>query len=119
MVLYSPHNSRVEIEIHSSAIERLPNQIQEFIEDDWDSDRWQALNIGDWSLRVRRVPVYPQARYQLALAGELARHYQLSTAIRVRQRGVSDRWTGAREERRYLGQKEIEHRLKEYWFQFD
>ncbi len=109
--LYSPHNSRVEIQIHESAIERLPAEVQEFVEDDTDGDSWRALNVGDWSLNVRKVPVYPQARYQLELAREVADRYDLQDAIRAEQQSVSDRWTGRREESRFIGQTEIEKAL--------
>jgi hypothetical protein len=113
--LYSPHNSRVDVEIHKSAIEQLPKQLQDFIDTDPDTDHWHALNLGHWSLSVRRVPVYPQARYQLELSNKLADQYHLQDAIRLRQRSISDRWTGERAEHLWLGQRQIERGLKQYW----
>lgn len=111
--LYSPHNSRVDIQIHASAVERLPAEVQGFIKDDTDGDSWRDLDAGQWSLSVRRVPIYPQARYQLELARAIADRYELQDAIRVHQRGVSDRWTGQRKESRLIGQREIEKALQQ------
>lgn len=113
--LYSPHSSRAEVEIHGSAIESLPMSLRPFVEQDSDGDRWHSWNLGRWSLTARKVPVYPQARYQLAVAQCLAERYQLKDAIRVRQRGAANRWTGEREERRWLGQREIEQARNQSW----
>ena len=113
--LYSPHNSRADVEVHASAIDALPKSLAILVDQDASGDRWHSLNLGRWSLSVRKVPVYPQARYQLELADELARRYELMDAIRVRQRGVSDRWTGARDEHLWRGQREIEKALGQFW----
>lgn len=113
--LYSPHNSRVEIQIHSTVVDRLPVQIQHYLGDDADGDRWSDLDIKAWSLEQRLVPIYPQARYGIALALELAQQHDLGQAIRVKARSVSDRWTGARHETFLIGQSELERELQKYW----
>lgn len=113
--LYSPHTSRCQIELHRSALEQLDEGLRTYAADDTDGDGWQSFQMERWSLEKRGVPVYPQARYQLALALEIATEYQLGDAIRGRVRGVSDRWTGRREERLLLNQREIEAELDKYW----
>jgi len=113
--LYSPHNSRVDLQIHESTISGLPERLRPFVEEDTDGDRWHGFSLQRWSLTARKVPIYPQARYQLALCQEIARRYQLGEAIRVRQRSVSDRWTGKRVERQLLGQREIQQALDQFW----
>ena len=113
--LYAPHNSRVDVEVHQSVIARLPESLQLLTDDDPDADRWHQLNTGRWSLRVRRVAIYPQARYQLALADLLAARYALQDGIRLRQRSQSDRWTGRRREQLWLGDQEIKRALQQYW----
>jgi hypothetical protein len=105
--LYSPHTCRADIELHSSCLDRLPNSVRVHVLDDRDGDRWHRLSIEQWSLQNRRVPVYPQSRYQLALARWIARTGALDREIRVTYRGVSDRWTGAREEQRLLGKRNL------------
>ncbi len=113
--LYSPHTSRVDIELHRSAIDSLDPELKAFVEADSDEDGWQALDLGGWSLESRRVPIYPQARYQLAVAAEIASRYQLKDEIRAKLRGVSDRWTGRREEQQMLGRGEIQAGLNLFW----
>ena len=113
--LYSPHTSRAEIEIHRSAIDRLKPGLRSFVGGDADADGWHHLAIAGWSLTSRRVPIYPQARYQLALADKLAAEYQLEDEIRVRLRGVSDRRTGRRSEQMLLGRRDIESAMNAFW----
>ena len=114
--LYSPHNSRVSVEIHGSAVDDLPGGISGHLDPDEDDDGWQTLALDRWSLESLAVPVYPQARYQLALSHELVRSTEMDpTAIRCRVRSVSDRMTGARQEKPLVGDKEIANALAEYW----
>ena len=113
--LYSPHTSHVDLEVHQSAIDRLDPVLQACLLEDTDQDGWQVLDLGSWSLSTRRVPVYPQARYQLALAADLARRYGLSDEIRARLSGVSDRWSGKREQVLMRNQKEIEGATEAFW----
>ena len=113
--LYSPHTSRVEIELHHSAIDALPAIVRSFLEEDADGDGWHELAIDRWSLEERAVPIYPQARYQLALAAAIANRNQLSDEIRARVKSVSDRWTGQRREQLMLGRGEIDEGLKMFW----
>lgn len=113
--LYSPHTSRVEIEIHRSAVPLLGPSLSRFLEEDGDGDGWSRLSIEDWSLSSRKVPIYPQARYQLSLANQLAQRYQLDRDIRARLRGRSDRWTGRRLQRLFLGKREISNGLQSFW----
>ncbi|QDV84334.1 hypothetical protein TBK1r_32790 [Stieleria magnilauensis] len=112
--LYSPHNSRVEIQIHQSAIDRMPSDVAAFL-DDPDGDRWSDLDIGQWSLERRWVPVYPQARYQLELAVQLAERHDLDQAIRVKLKRASDRWTGERQETFLIGVAELKREAERYW----
>lgn len=113
--LYSPHTSRVEIELHGSALDRLDPGLRTFAQEDADGDGWRRIDIERWSLQSRGVPIYPQARYQLAVAARIAEEYQLDDEIRARVRGVADRWTGERAERWLASRGEIEQQLTSYW----
>ncbi len=112
--LYSPHSSRAEVQIHRSAMDQLPTNMQPFLIDD-DSDGWHRLQMNSWSLDRLKVPVYPQARFQLAVASRLAHLYELSDSVRVIVKGVSDRRSGVRKEQRLMGRKEIDAALQDYW----
>ncbi|TWU45087.1 hypothetical protein Q31b_02580 [Novipirellula aureliae] len=110
--LYSPHTSRVEIEIHESAIDRLPVEIVPFLSD-VDGDHWNKLDLSRWSISHLNVPIYPQSRYQLTIANRLANQFELRDAIRVFVKGVSDRRTGRREVQSLLGQRAINERFRQ------
>ncbi|MEO1523841.1 MAG: hypothetical protein AAFX06_00310 [Planctomycetota bacterium] len=110
--LYSPHNSRAEIQIHASATEQLPAEAQAYLVATESGDGWQTLDFESWSLESRRVPIYPQARYQVGFGYELARLSELGGAIRVTRKSVSDRWTGKRSERRAIGMQELERMIE-------
>ncbi len=105
--LYSPHTSRVRIEIHQSTIEKLPTELQKYIHRDEDGDRWYDFSIKQWALETKGVPIYPQARYQLALADRIATRFQLDRSIRAIEQSVSDRMDGSRTEFRMLNAQEI------------
>jgi len=110
--LYAPHTSRVEMEIHASAADRIPAYLRNCLRDDLDGDRWHRLDLACWSLAQRKAPVYPQARYQLELSRRVTRRYKLGNEVRVRWRGTADRWTGRRKEQWLLGEDEISRRLE-------
>lgn len=105
--LYAPHTSRVEIEIQAAATDRLPPSLNRRLAPDSDGDRWHRLDLAGWSLQQRRVPIYPQARYQLELARWISRQFDLGDQVRVRWRGTADRWTGQRTDRWLLGEDEL------------
>ena len=113
--LYSPHTSRVDIELHQSVIAELSPTITEHLSEDEDRDGWRRLAIESWSLASRSVPVYPQSRYQLIMAAEMATENGWDDQIRVRLRGVADRWTGKRTDKRLLGGQQLSNALTEFW----
>lgn len=113
--LYSPHNSRTDVEIHASAIEKLPPRMAAYVGPDRDGDRWRDWALDRWSLETLGVPIYPQARYQLALAVKVSRRHQIDRGVRAILKGVSDRRTGRRSEQRLLGRREMERALDQFW----
>ncbi|MEM6469232.1 MAG: hypothetical protein AAF802_06655 [Planctomycetota bacterium] len=112
--LYSPHNSRVELEVHETALEYLPSSLKPHVEDH-DADRWHTVDIEQWSLSQRLVPIYPQARYQLAIAHRLALRVKSDDAIRAKLLGVADRFDGTRQQRYLLGRRQIRAAANESW----
>lgn len=109
--LYSPHTSRVLVDVHESASERLPPHVRECLAESSVDGGWKRLDLAAWSLSSRSVPIYPQARYQLRLADRMAREFDLGPAIRVTVQSVSDRWTGKRSEKQAIGAEAIEKLL--------
>jgi hypothetical protein len=123
--LYSPHTSRVQIQVHESALADLPDVVGRFSQIGQDGDGWVTVQIDRWSLAELAVPVYPQARFQLGLAHEIALQLRerngtrpsqsRSRAIRVKIRTVSDRWSGRREEVWAIGADGIAKQRDRFW----
>ncbi|WP_146416490.1 hypothetical protein [Crateriforma conspicua] len=105
--LYSPHTSRLEVQFHQTATNRLPASVSRHLESDSDGDRWRTLDMSAWSLDRRGVPVYPQSRYQIALIDRLCRRHQIDDQVRGIVKSVSDRWTGQRQQTYRLGLEEL------------
>jgi len=106
--LYSPRNSRVQVAIHASAVDRLPPEIQQHLSLASEDSAWRQLHIDRWSLDSLSVPVYPEDRFQIGVALALADRYELALAIHVTQQSASDRWTGERGELTFVGYEQLE-----------
>ncbi len=96
--LYSPHNSRMKVEIHASVIDSISVEMQSCVVADEDGDGWHEFDLGKFSLQSRGVPVLPQARYQQSLALAIAQQNNWTHEIRGVLRSSSDRWNGSRRE---------------------
>lgn len=107
--LYSPHNSRVDVEVYSGAVDALPTPLQSCVADDANGDSWHKLDLGKLSLESRGVPILPQARYQLNLAIEIAREAGWSREIRGVLRSAADRHDGSRKETWMNGLQEMQN----------
>jgi hypothetical protein len=121
--LYSPHTSRVEVQVHESALATLPDIVSKYSHRGDENDGWMTVQIDRWSLAELAVPVYPQARFQLGVAHEIA--LQLDSgedgrsskrkAIRIKIRGVADRRTGKRIEIWAIGAEGIAKQRDRFW----
>lgn len=113
--LYAPHSSRAEIEISAAALDRLPAEVQPFLECDHDpAGLWCLVRADRWSVATLGAPITPQQRFQLGVARELSRYvdpYQ----IRVELLGTADRWTGRRRQHELRGSQELEAAADDYW----
>lgn len=113
--LYSPHNSRFYWEVRPHDIDSLAPSIREALGEDPDGDGWRTLDLDQFSLNVRGVPVLPQARYQLQLAMAITEQQGWNRAVRGVIRSASDRTTGVREEQWLVNFKEMQEASKQYW----
>lgn len=112
--LYSPHSSRVSMAVHASAVQRLPARVQEHLRPAGPLG-WQELQLDAWSLDALGVPIYPQARFQLAVATQLRRAANLERDSRIELRGVANRWTGRRTVRELRGAAEVGRAADAFW----
>ncbi|MCC9641194.1 hypothetical protein LOC71_02835 [Rhodopirellula sp. JC740] len=113
--LYSPHNSRMSLQIHESAIESLPEPWRAAVVANDADDRWHDLELGRLSLMVRGVPALPQSRYQWALTDAIRQKYPIENAMRGKVQSASDRWTGQREEQWWTRPDEFQRSGETFW----
>ncbi len=112
--LYSPHSSRVRLQIHGSSAGKLPVAMRERLSVA-DEQGWQTLPLDRWSIEALGVPLYPQSRFQLGVAQWLVDRYKLDRGTRMHLRGAADRWTGAREDELVMGRMGIDHASDRFW----
>lgn len=115
--LYSPHSSRFYLEVHQSRVADIHPDLRSAVDDDPDGDGWHAIDLGEWSLSVRGVPILPQARYQLLLAIATAEQHDWRDAVRGVVRSASDRHDGTRREEWLIGRKDMKKAASRYWLQ--
>jgi len=71
--LYSPRPEVVRVFIHADAVEQLPKELRSFVGVPKPLDVWCPLRIDRWSLATTQTPIYPEDRFQLAVATGLLR----------------------------------------------
>ncbi len=115
--LYSPRNSRVVVEVRTSAVDRLPDLVRPLIDVDEDApEMWSRVPIDAWSLTALGVPIYPQSRFQVGVAIALAEQAGFDREIRIVVLGMSDRFDGDRRQEVYRGLPQIRMAADRYLF---
>ena len=114
--LYSPHTSRVEIEVHKSVLASFPQSARAFVLENEEGDAWHLFETDRWSVKSVGVPIYPQARFQVGVARNIAKSISDADGIRIKVKSVADRWTGSRVETWWRGRNEIETAAQDYLF---
>ncbi|MEQ9410383.1 MAG: hypothetical protein RIK87_21795 [Fuerstiella sp.] len=69
--LYSPRPEVVRVFVHLEAVHRLPPAVRPFVGQPPPLSDWCPVRIDRWSLADTGSPVYPEDRFQLAVAGFL------------------------------------------------
>lgn len=112
--LYSPRSSRVQVAIHESAVDRLPQSVQRHLRPTRDENGWHQLHIDRWSLQSLSVPIYPEDRFQIGVVLAIAEQHKLGLAIHVTQQSSSDRWTGERTTHALVGSEQLRAASRNY-----
>jgi hypothetical protein len=82
-----------------------------------ETELWQRVPLERWSLAQTASPIYPQARFQLGIAVDLARRVDSQYEIKAMVHGVANRWNGKRISSELAGTAEIERAAaNNYWF---
>jgi len=118
--LYAPHSSRVRIEVAPSAIARLPAGLGVLIDKSTaEADElpdWVAVPIDAWSLSSLDTPIYPQSRFQLGVAKQIASEVSSEFQIRITLLGCANRFTGLRKSEVIEGTSKIVDAGAGFWF---
>jgi hypothetical protein len=69
--VYSPRPEVVRIHVREDYVSVLPSDLQPFVGQPAPLDVWCPVRIDQWSLTAVAVPMYPEDRFQLAIAGQL------------------------------------------------
>ena len=116
--LYSPRTSRVKVYIPLHQIARL-SELEPYLSPEDGTTPFRLLEIRHWSLEELKVPIYPQDRFQLAVARYIAHHYRLESGIEVHLEGIANRFTGERKVEILRGKHEIDMRCEQFFFSTD
>ncbi|MDB4564572.1 hypothetical protein N9099_01400 [Mariniblastus sp.] len=71
-------------------------------------------NFGQWSNQTLAVPVYPQARFEFAVAVAAQQKFNPSRGLSIEISEASNRWDGTRISKRIAGDQ-IKMQTREYW----
>lgn len=66
--LYSPRTDLLQLQVRDSAVKLLPTTLQPHVEPPKPLEDWRTVRLDRWSLAETGAPLYPQARFQLAIA---------------------------------------------------
>ena len=118
--LYAPHSSRVVVEVAAPSVHRLPVELVALINRPaTEADEmpvWVSIPLDAWSLQSLHTPIYPQSRFQLGVARQIASVIDSEFAIRVTVLGAAGRFTGRRQSKILEGNSEIAKAGGIYWF---
>lgn len=112
--VYAPATARATVLIHGGAAARLPEQVTSQLQPQ-DGSPWRTLDLNRWSLETLDVPVYPQLRFQVAVALAVAERYGLGNQIRVVVSSRAGRLSGKRERRRIDRATGIRSFAQRFW----
>lgn len=118
--LYAPHSSRAEVFVASSAVDRLPSNLQRLVRGpDLDAREattlWLRVPVKQWCLESNFTPVYPQARSGVAAAWEIRRLLDTNFEVKVRLLSISNRFSGGRNTRNFVRPEEFKQLGDLYW----
>ncbi|MGY8768352.1 MAG: hypothetical protein ACKVH8_07990 [Pirellulales bacterium] len=114
--LYASHVSSAQVMLSPYAKDGLPPELLPYLEDTPNEFGTQTLKVRAWSLETTKVPGYPQARFEMAVALAVAQKYQLNSLMQVVRFEQASRFRGERERQHIQGQAKIQEDVKRYYF---
>ena len=117
--LYAPHSSRVRVEVSGPGLSRLPAELVQWtnvtLPVDEEIQGWIDVPIDRWSLQSLDTPIYPQARFQLGVARQIAGMIDSEAHIRVIVLGCANRFTGRRSSEVLQDEEQFAKAASKYW----
>jgi hypothetical protein len=111
--VYAPRVERTSVFVPRGEQHRLSPEIEKYLEPAADDEAWLLVRLDRWSLDTLGAPLYPQNRFQLAVADALARQFGL-TQLRTASYDVANRWNGARTATKTVGISQLESATERY-----
>ncbi len=94
--VYATRPERVRVFMRPKSVSKMPDSLQPHIsQPDWHD--WCRVKLDRWSLDVLKAPIYPQSRFQVAVALALSLQKPIGeNDIRIVIERSANRWTGQR-----------------------
>ena len=113
--VYATGPERVRVFVAEIDREHLSAGVRPYLEPPRFRDGRCLVRIDRWSLDATQAPIYPQNRFKLGVALDLAVRGRLKEPILVEVDGSANRWTGTCESRELIGADEISAELARDW----
>lgn len=101
--VYAPRTSRARFEQFNAMIEPIPN-----VETPWN-------DLDSWSNTTLRVPVYPQARFQIGVLMAVQQRSAVAASRSIEVLSQSGRWGGNRSTTMLTGSDQLKMRASRFW----
>lgn len=95
--VYSSRPEKVAMSVSQDAADEFPDWLQQLCGPPVLFEEWVPVSLDRWAFDQRNCPVYPQARYRLALAKALLEDETSSEQIHIRIESTPDRHSGKRD----------------------
>ena len=112
--LYATQGEQVVVLLPEHAIHRLPERVRPYLLTSQDPN-WRELEMGRWSIECLSAPIYPQSRFQIAVARAFAAAHGLEAVLRVVVASRADRYTGERAQTVFGGERSLEQLSRGVW----
>ena len=113
--VYASQPARVTVLLDRNAAEKLPADMQRFVQPRRLDDGRVFFRADLWSIEVTGSPIYPGDRFSVAVANSLAERPELHKKVDVVVESPSAWWTGKRTAREYQGAEKIAGLTSGFW----
>ena len=114
--LYAPRNSRATLYLQQSIATDLPDEMRRHISEQVSEEGWVRMDLDQWSLKALRAPIYPEERFQVAVADDVIRRHQIQNAFQLVVESSASRFSGARRQFVIRNLSELETHRRRYLF---